>query len=127
MKLTNKNIVIGCLERIDVLQEHARRVNDAMIYIRAIDIGEDVDVDDIIRKLTALENDEYRKLAMWGLTLDDAERDRIKAAVHHRFLRDGVSVADWINGGVTPGWWLKSDEEEFRAMAKKAFAPKEEA
>lgn len=124
MKLTNKDIVIGCLERIDILQEHIRRVSAALSYMRMLDRRADVDADDIIHKLTRLENDEYRKLAMWGLTLDDADRDRIKAAVHHRFLRDGMSVADWINGGVTPGSWLTSDEAEFRAMAKKAFSPR---
>ena len=127
MKLTNKDIVIGCMERIDVLQEHVRRVNDAMIYMRMLDRRAVIAADDIIRKLTTLENDEWRKLSMWALTLNGSDQDRIKAAVHQRFLRDGMSVADWINGGVTPGWWLKSDEEEFRAMAKKAFAPKEEA
>ena len=127
MKLTNKSIAVGCLERIEVLQEHVRRVNDAVHYIRSLDRRTEIDHGDIINKLYEEEMVEWRKLAMWGLTLDDADRDRIKAAVHHRFLRDGVSVADWINGGVTPGWWLKSDEEEFRAMAKKAFSPKEEA
>ena len=127
MKLTTKDIVIGCLERIGVLQEHVRRVNDALIYINMIDSFAKVDAGDIIIRLTMSENNEWRKLSMWALTLDGADQDRIKAAVHQRFLRDGMSVADWINGGVTPGWWLQSDEEEFRAMAKKAFAPKEEA
>ncbi len=127
MKLTNKSIAVGCLERIEVLQEHVRRVNDAVHYIRSLDRRTEIDHGDIINKLYEEEMVEWRKLAMWGLTLDDADRDRIKAAVHQRFLRDGMSVHDWMNDGVAAGSWLSSDEAEFRAMAKKAFAPKEEA
>lgn len=66
-------------------------------------------------------------MAMWGLTLDDAERNRIKAAAHHRFLRDGISVGTWLNDGVEPSKWLTSDAEEFRDMARKAFGPKDVA
>jgi len=126
MKLTKKHIVIGCLERIEVLQEHAMRVNDAFYYIRSLDRRTEIDHGDIINKLYEEEMDEWRKLAMWGLTLDDADRDRIKAAVHQRFLRDGLSVHDWMSDGVAAGSWLSSDEAEFREMAKKAFGPKEE-
>lgn len=51
MKLTNKDIAIGCLERIGVLQEHVRRVNDALIYMNMIDSFAKVDAGDIIIKL----------------------------------------------------------------------------
>ena len=88
-------------------------------------VSTEIDHGDIINKLYEEEMVEWRKLAMWGLTLDDADRDRIKAAVHQRFLRDGMSVHDWMSDGVAAGSWLSSDEAEFRAMAKKAFAPKE--
>ena len=125
MKLTNKSIVVGCLERIEVLQEHVRRVSDAVHYIRSLDRRTEIDHVDIINKLYEEEMIEWRKLAMWGLTLDDADRDRIKAAVHQRFLRDGMAVHDWMSDGVAAGYWLSSDEEEFRAMAKKAFSPKD--
>ncbi len=127
MKLTNKSIAVGCLERIEVLQEHVRRVNDAVHYIRSLNRRTEIDHVDIINKLYEEEMVEWRKLAMWGLTLDDAGRDRIKAAVHQRFLRDGMSVHDWMSDGVAAGSWLSSDEAEFRAMAKKAFGPKEES
>ena len=127
MKLTNKSIAVGCLERIEVLQEHVRRVNDAVHYIRSLDRRTEIDHVDIINKLYEEEMVEWRKCAMWGLTLDDADRDRIKAAVHQRFLRDGMSVHDWMSDGVSAGYWLSSDEAEFRAMAKKAFGPKEES
>ena len=39
---------------------------------------------------------------------------------------DGMSVKSWLHpSGISPSSWLASDEEEFREMAKKAFAPKE--
>lgn len=81
----------------------------------------------IVNKLYEEEMVEWRKLAMWGLTLDDADRDRIKAAVHQRFLRDGMSVHDWMNDGVAAATGFLATKAEFRAMAKTAFAPKEEA
>jgi len=59
------------------------------------------------------------------LTLDREEQDRIKAAVYDRFLRDGMSVATWMNNGTSPGSWLSCNEDAFREMAKAAFAPKE--
>jgi hypothetical protein len=60
---------------------------------------------------------------MWGLTLTQEEQDRIKAAAHERFLSKRMSVAHWLNDGVTPGQWVEADEVEFRKMAAKAFSP----
>lgn len=71
------------------------------------------------------ELDEWRGLMMWGLVVDGAIRDRIKAAAHDRFLSERVSVNKWWNDGQEASHWYTSTEEEFREMARKAFAPKD--
>ena len=129
MKLTNKDVVAQCLERIEFIQQHQKNVSAAVHHIHSRAHGsKQVDTGDIMSRLFDQELTEWRNLAMWGLTLDDDERDRIKAAAHARFLHDGMHVANWLNSdGVSPGSWLKADEDEFRAMAKAAFAPKASA
>lgn len=63
---------------------------------------------------------------MWGLTLEGQELDDIKALLHNRFLNDNISVAHWLDGsGVTPGVWLEKDEQDFRELCRKHFAPKD--
>lgn len=73
------------------------------------------------------ELDEWRGLLMWGLVADQDTQDRIKAAAHERFLSDKMDVSKWFTGDENPSRYLTADAEEFRAMAKKAFAPREEA
>jgi len=123
MKLTNKEIVLGQLEKIELYQQHIRNVEDAARDVR--DRGRtSVEYGNLMALLVDAELAAWRNVAMWGLTLEDAERDRIKAAVHSRFLHDGVSVQSWMNNGTSPSSWLKADEDAFRGMAKTAFAPK---
>lgn len=126
MKITNKQVVEECMARIEQLQTHIKAIEAAAWCLRARRRSVDVDYGNIHDLPISEELEEWRNLAMWGLTLDDAERDRVKAAVHHRFLRDGMSVGMWINDGVEPSKWLTSDAEEFRDMARKAFGPKEQ-
>ena len=126
MKLTNRDMVEQSLARIERWQAHYNAVNAALYAVRE-DMGQragEVNADNLARTLVDRELHEWRGLFMWALTLDDAEWDRIKAAAHERFLRDGMHVANWFHNGVSPGRWLAEDEEAFRAMAKKAFGPK---
>lgn len=125
MKLTNKDMVTQCLERIDLWQEHIRAVQAAQYRLGETRRGKDPVGQDLYFQLIEAELDEWRGLFMWCLTLDDAERDRIKAAAHERFLADHVQVAQWFTGSTCPSSWLSADEDTFRAMARNAFAPKE--
>lgn len=125
MKLKNTDIVVQCMERIELVQQHIKNIDNAKYFLSESRRWEKVDCTSLRNALFESEIDEWRKLAMWGLTLDDSERDRIKAAVHDRFMRDEMYVADWFSGGVSPGHWLSSDETAFREMAKVAFSPKE--
>lgn len=127
MKLTKKDIVEQCLQRIELVQHHVQNIDNAARFLGEAKRWESVDVGNLRDGLIEQELSEWRKLAMWGLTLEEAERDRIKAAVHDRFMRDGMHVADWFSGGVSPSSWLSSDEAEFREMAKVAFSPKNSA
>ena len=75
----------------------------------------------VFSDLMKWELDEWRNLSMWGLTGDQKTQDKIKSAVHERFLSDKMHVADWFHNGESPSSWKVSTEEEFRAMARKAF------
>lgn len=126
MKLTKLDMVEQALVRIQMFQEHVSNIDRAASCLCNCDrFHGTIDYGDIRDRLVHQELDEWRNLAMWGLTLNDKERDRIKAAVHDRFLRDGMHVAQWFNGGNAVGSWLVAEEVEFRAMAKLAFAPKQ--
>ena len=75
----------------------------------------------VFQDLMEWELEEWRNLSMWGLTLDEKTQTKIKAAVHERFLSDKMHVANWFHNGESPSSWRVSDEDEFRAMARKAF------
>ena len=109
------------MERINVLQEHIMAVENAARYISSATYRERVINSNLRELLIEEELEEWRNLCMWGLTVDDKTRDRIKVAARQRFLRDDISVAHWLNNGVMPGHWLVADEDEFKEMAKKAF------
>jgi len=125
MKFTNKKMTEEAMVRIEQIQSHIAAIDAAARFIR-MHCGRHIDVDygSIREQLITAELDEWRNLFLWAITLDDAVRDRIKAAAHQRFLADGMHVADWMNGGVSPGSWLSADEDEFREMAKSAFGAK---
>ena len=125
MKLTQKEIAKECLERIEELQEFQRSVDAAASLLRhRKSYRENIDYGNLRDFLFQDELDEWRNLFMWALTLEDAERDRIKLAAHERFLAKNMDVSKWFNGGVEAGSYMSATAEEFRKMAKEAFAPK---
>jgi hypothetical protein len=125
MKLTNKDLVLEVMGRIEEIQQHITNVERAQSFAHQVRRWENPDSGNLRQSLIEAELNEWRNLFMWALTLSPAEQDRIKAAAHQRFLRKGMSVAHWFSGGTTPGQWLCADEDEFREMAKKAFLGEE--
>lgn len=125
MKLKNTDMVMQSMQRIESLQQAVEMLDkiNRMLYEEAR--HQSIDEGNLRRILIEKELAEWRTVSMWGLTLSDAERDRVKAAVHQRFMRDDMHVASWFNGGELPTSWLQADEDKFRAMAKKAFGPAE--
>jgi hypothetical protein len=123
MKLTNKDMVRQCMEKIELFQQQIANIETAARVLSEFRRHVTVDCGNLRNELIECELEWWRNLAMWGLTLDDAERDRIKAAVHARFLSGGKHVSHWMNDGVSPGSWLVADEDAFREMARKAFRP----
>ena len=93
MKITNKKVIEECMVRIKTAQAHISAVEMAGYFIRDVRTYRNVEYGNIRDLLIEIELDEWRNLAAWGLTLDDAERDRVKAAVYQRFLRDGMNVS----------------------------------
>lgn len=125
IKLKNSNDIIeNVLSRIETLKEHQQAIHSVCVTIRNLKHPRyEIDTGTLLETLRDLELDEWRNLFMWSLTVDDKTRDRIKAMGHQEFLSAGHSVAYLFNDGVMPGKWLVADEEEFREMARKAFAP----
>ena len=98
-----------------------------MYLARKFRIYEALNQGNIRSKLIDAELMEWRNLFMWGLTLDEKERNDIKALAHARFLEDGMNVAHWLDeSGLAPNTWLSSDEEEFRKKAKEYFSGQQE-
>ncbi len=114
------------MERIMYCRELQQNYMACVEFLRKKDrdfkIGDDI----VYTTLMRSELDEWRNLLIWGLTCSHEAIDRIKAAVHERFLADRMHVAHWFQNDEYPSSWLTADEEEFREMAKKAFAPKDE-
>ena len=123
LKLTNKDMVLQCMQRIEALQHAVGMLDQIKRMIYEEGRQKTIDEGNLRQILIDKELGEWRNVAMWGLTLSDDERDRVKAAVHQRFLRDDMHVAFWFNGGELPTSWMRADEDAFREMARKAFAP----
>ena len=124
MKISNKRMIEECLERIELLQLHIANVDSAKAHLSRLKQwqGFKVDSGNLRSELIDTELDEWRKLFMWCLTIEDETRDRIKAAAYQRFLDQRNNVSQWLNpDGVVASRWLKVDEDEFRAMASKLF------
>lgn len=126
MKFTNKKMAEEAMVRIEHIQAHLTAIDAAARCLSERRPHQAIEFGNLRDALYYEEMEEWRKLFMWGLTLADDERDRIKASAHQRFLRDGMHVAHWINNGISPGSWLSADEAEFKSMAKAAFMPNAE-
>lgn len=127
MKFTPRKIAEEQLVKIEMLQQMIQEFSHMTSFLHNLRIFEGkVDAGNIHHLLIQRELSEWRNLFMFALTLSDEERDRIKAAAYERFLRDDMNVSSWMSpSGISPSFWLASDEEEFRAMARKAFGPRE--
>ncbi len=125
MKFTNKQMVEEAMGRITAAQEHTKAVHAAAQFLSRPNRRQNIDYSALITALYERELEDWRGLLLWGITLSDEERERVKAAAFERFLSDGRYVADWMNDGLAGGGWLTADEDQFRAMAKEVFAPKD--
>jgi len=110
--------------RIGQIQEHIKSVDAAISCLHERN-GFDFksDVGQLLNCLYSEELKEWRHFFMFGLALDDDDKDRIKAAAYQRFLNDKMHVAHWLNNGISPAMWMSADEKRFREMVKRAFYP----
>jgi hypothetical protein len=125
MKISNKKLIEESLERIELLQLHIAAVDSAKAHLSRLKQwqGFKVDSGNLRSELIDAELDEWRKLFMWCLTIEDETRDRIKAAAYQRFLDQRNNVSQWLNpDGIVASRWLKADEDEFRVMVSKLFS-----
>lgn len=126
MKFNNKKMVEECMIRIEMISKKIDELDSIVSFLYGRKYrGWNAELGNLRSTLIEEELNEWRNLFLWGLTLDNEERDRIKAAAYNRFLSDRMTVSHWFNNGISPSTWLVSDDEEFRKMAKEAFKPKE--
>lgn len=122
--MSKKNILEETMTRIMQIREMQESYMNCVQALRRKDRDYQHGDRKVFNDLCQWELDEWRNLLLWGIVCDQPTRDRAKAAAHERFLSERHSVAEWLNDGVRPNKWLVADEEEFRKMAKEAFAPK---
>ena len=125
MKFTNYNLAHQCLVKIEACQKHMEHLDVACHFLHGFNPRLEVTTGTLRSLLVEEELETWRNLFMWAITMDDAERDRIKAAAYERFLSPEISVGRYFSEN-TAGW-LASDEEEFREMCRRLFSPGEEA
>ena len=123
MKLSNKEIVLQCLERVEILQKFQANFLETCSELQRRDIGSAnrIERGNILQLLMEEELHEWRNLLTWGITLSSEDLNRLKAAVYNRFLKPGIGVMHWLNHGILPSKWYTSDEQEFREMIKQLY------
>lgn len=124
-KITPNSAAQEVLIRIDHIRHHVESLQAIQRYLQErFSYHDKTDYGTIWEKLHEAELGEWRNLFMFGLVVDDATRDRIKAAAYDRFLKDRSGLMSWISGSPNPSHWLSSQEDEFRRMAQDLFQPK---
>lgn len=118
------DVVEEILTRIETLQLHQQAIQSAHRCVQDLKYRQfNINDGNLLQSLIELELDEWRNLFLWGLTVDKATQDRIKAIGYQKFLGHNKAVEHYFNNGCQPSKWLVADEEEFRAMCKKEFSP----
>ena len=121
---TNKKYLEECLTRIQYLQELQQNVMVATNYLHSA-CHDNLNTGNILDKLYDAELKEFRTLFIFALTVDDETKDRIKLIAHERFLKAKCDISYLFNDGMVNQAYSCQTEEEFREMARIAFAPKE--
>lgn len=126
MKFTQRKVAEQLLAQIELIQMHVQNIDNATYCLnQETSSNTNVNLGNLRSLLMQKEMDAWRSLFMWSLTLNNEEQDRIKAAAHERFLKGDKTVSAFLEHCM-PGRWIVADKEEFREMARKAFAPKED-
>lgn len=112
-----------CLIRIEFLQNLIVQFDETVKHLKEREEFAQIDTGNIRERLFKEELDEWRNLFMWAITLEENEKERIKAAAYDRFLSKKRCVAKHLNNGIPPSRWLSSSEEEFRRIVEQHFLP----
>lgn len=122
-----KDLTIQAMVRIEQCQMHQKALDAVVSYLYDAGRGihKQLNTGELRDQLYSLELQEWRNAFMWSLAVDEDVRERVRAAAHERFLANNMAVEHHFTGKAHPSRWLVADEEEFRAMARAAFAPKE--
>lgn len=128
--LDTKGVALQALERIAVIRKYLSFFDGALQYVNnhITSYNEVIGEKDLRNRLVQLELEEWRNIAMWGLTLSEEDQDRIRAILYERFFaeKNGVKadVSRWWSDSFPPGSFLTATVEEFREMVRKVFFPR---
>lgn len=82
---TDRGVVLQALERIRVVEEHARRVDQAIAYLYSLRPYDKIDAGVVQAQLRQVELNMWRQLMTYGISLDTGARQDLDAAVLAKF------------------------------------------
>lgn len=115
-------------ETLAVIEETQLHITSVVHAARFVEnhnrlAGKRADYASIHAALMEIENNEWRKLLMWGLVAKPKLRERVKAMARDRFLSSRSSVTEWLSPShIQPSSWLVEEEETFRKMIEQAWS-----
>jgi len=123
---TKRELLDMNVNKIERSQQYLSALGEIATFIQAhIHGNPGIEFGSLRAQLLAVEQSAWQDLAMFALISNGKDRERVRAAMYSRFLREKVSIAEWLNGGVSPSRWFTAEAKELRQMFLEEFAPTE--
>ena len=123
---TKRDLLDMNVKKIEQAQQYLSALGEISSFIQRYKLGyASIDFGSLRTQLFEVEQGAWQDLAMFALISTDKDRERVRAAMYARFLREDMSVAHWLNGGTEPRKWMTADVEELRTMFLNEFSPTE--
>jgi len=123
VKIDSQSILRQALQKIELIQEAYRHVEDARYLVRneVYNRNENTNVGlDLRSALIEMELDAWRNMFLMSLSLPEKLLKRIRMAAHDRFHGIGKNMSSWISTtGFGPSHWLDAAPEEIEETVAK--------
>lgn len=114
------------IKKIEQSQQYLSALGEMVVFIQNnVHGNQSVEFGSLRTQLLEAEQNAWQDLAMFALISTDKDRERVRAAMYARFLREKISIAEWLNGGISPHKWFTAEAKELRKMFLEEFAPTE--